>query len=67
MLSGLTADDLDAPTAQGFPIPDGTAIDALAFLAQHDSYHLGQVSFLRRQLGLPPMTYDRAAEGTVPQ
>jgi uncharacterized damage-inducible protein DinB len=31
----------------------------IAFLVQHDSYHLGQVAFLRRQLGKPPMSYAR--------
>jgi uncharacterized damage-inducible protein DinB len=43
--------------AQRFPGSDGTLLGALAFLAQHDSYHLGQVALLRRQLGLPAMTY----------
>lgn len=50
---------LDAASPFDFPIPGGTAAEAAAFLAQHDSYHLGQISFLRRQLGLPAMTYDR--------
>jgi uncharacterized damage-inducible protein DinB len=31
----------------------------IAFLVQHDSYHLGQIAFLRRQLGKPPMSYAR--------
>lgn len=43
---------------QRFPGSDGTVLGALAFLAQHDSYHLGQVALLRRQLGLPPMSYE---------
>ncbi|MGD8320692.1 MAG: DinB family protein [Gemmatimonadota bacterium] len=55
----LDADDVDAPTPQTLPIPGGRALDAMAFLAEHDSYHLGQIAFLRRQLGLPAMRYDR--------
>src|SRR5512143_125535 len=35
------------------PGSDGTLLGALAFLAQHDSYHLGQVALLRRLQGLP--------------
>jgi uncharacterized damage-inducible protein DinB len=31
----------------------------IAFLAQHDSYHLGQLAFLRWQLGHPAMSYTR--------
>lgn len=60
VLDRLRPSDLEAPVAQPFPIPGGTALEAIAFLAQHDSYHLGQIAFLRRQLGLPAMRYDRA-------
>jgi len=52
---------LDTPglarSAQALPGADGTVLGALAFLAQHDSYHVGQVALLRRQLGLPAMSY----------
>lgn len=62
-LSGVLASampvDLDAQVAHPFPIPGGRALEAVSFLAQHDSYHLGQIAFLRRQLGLPAMRYDR--------
>jgi len=33
----------------------------LTFLVQHDSYHVGQMAFLRRQLGKSAMTYRRGA------
>lgn len=59
VFEGVAATALDASTAQSFPTGGGTVLDAIAFLAQHDSYHLGQIAFLRRQLGLPAMTYDR--------
>ncbi|HEY7236748.1 MAG TPA: DinB family protein [Gemmatimonadaceae bacterium] len=48
---------LDAPTQQGFPGSDGTTLGALAFLVQHDSYHIGQLAMLRRIHGLPAMSY----------
>jgi hypothetical protein len=35
----------------------------VAFLTQHDSHHVGQAAFLRRQLGRPGMAYTRSADG----
>ena len=61
-LEALGQGDLDRVVAQGFPIAGGTALHALAFLAQHDSYHVGQMAFLRRQLDHPAMTYTRSGE-----
>jgi uncharacterized damage-inducible protein DinB len=40
-----------------FPGADGTLLGNLAFLAQHESYHIGQLGLLRRQVGLPAMSY----------
>ena len=54
-------DELDevslAQTGHRFPGTDGTLLGMAGFLAQHDSYHIGQMSLLRRQLGLPAMMY----------
>ena len=60
VFEGMDATALDAATPQSFPTGGGTMLDTIAFLAQHDSYHLGQIAFLRRRLGLPAMTYERA-------
>jgi len=53
---------LDTPflarPAGAYPGSDGTVLGAFAFLAQHESYHIGQMALLRRQLGLPAMSYD---------
>ena len=56
-LSKLTAKDLAKKSRVRFPIADRTRLGMLAFLAQHDSYHIGQISLLRRAGGLPPMKY----------
>jgi len=52
---------LDTPqltaAAQRFPGSDGTLLGGLAFLVQHDTYHLGQIALLRRQGGFPAMIY----------
>jgi uncharacterized damage-inducible protein DinB len=47
-----------AQPAGAFPGSDGTVLGALAFLVQHESYHIGQMALLRRQVGLPAMSYD---------
>jgi uncharacterized damage-inducible protein DinB len=57
VLDSLTADELREPNAHKFPIGDKSRLGMITFLIQHDSYHLGQVAFLRRQLGRPPMSY----------
>ncbi|HZI76559.1 MAG TPA: DinB family protein [Gemmatimonadales bacterium] len=59
VLSRLTVEDLVRSNVHRFPVEDTTTLGMIAFLVQHDSYHLGQVAFLRRQLGKPPMSYAR--------
>ena len=56
-LEALTATELDGPTAARFPGAEQTMIGALTFLVQHDSYHIGQLAFLRKYGGLPAMRY----------
>lgn len=56
-LAQLTAAELDAKVEVKFPVFEQTEYGVLVFLAQHDSYHLGQLSMLRKVLGLPGMSY----------
>ena len=56
-LAALTPAELDAPAPQRFPAGGPTLLGALAFLAQHDSYHVGQLALLRKAAGLPAMRY----------
>jgi uncharacterized damage-inducible protein DinB len=58
LLESLDAATLAQP-AYKFPGSDGTLFGMLSFLTQHDSYHVGQMSILRRQLGLPAMKYSK--------
>lgn len=50
----LTADDLAREAAAG-PKPFGvkTLGEQLGFFALHDSYHVGQLAYIRKALGLP--------------
>ena len=56
-LETLSAADVDAPSALKFPLANGTVLGTLTFLVQHDSYHVGQLSLLRKYCGLPAMRY----------
>jgi uncharacterized damage-inducible protein DinB len=60
-LAKLTESDLRRSNVHPFPLGDTTQLGMIAFLVQHDSYHLGQVAFLRRQPGRPAMGYSRRA------
>lgn len=40
-----------------FPVDDATVLGALAFLAHHEAYHLGQLGLIRRALKLPPLPF----------
>lgn len=56
-LSALTDADLDAIPSATFPVADETLSGALAFLAQHDSYHIGQLCYLRKYMGHEAVEY----------
>jgi uncharacterized damage-inducible protein DinB len=53
----LTAAELDQTVSLRFPMAHPTIFGALTFLVQHDSYHIGQLSLLRKHAGLPAMSY----------
>jgi len=56
----LTAASIDQPSppdAPDFPVADNTVLGGIAFLLQHEAYHLGQLAFLRKLLGLPAMSW----------
>jgi uncharacterized damage-inducible protein DinB len=49
---------LNESSPQRFPVGN-SRLDALAFLAQHESYHVGQLGWIRRRSGMPAMKYAR--------
>jgi len=55
--SEITEGELCEPYAHQFPV-DRTLLGGVAFLLQHEAFHLGQLAFLRKALGLGPMRYD---------
>ena len=61
-LAELNADALDRPAAQRFPVDERSVLGAMAFLAQHEAYHIGQLALLRKLAGLPAMSYAARAD-----
>lgn len=55
-VSNLPNQQLDEALPPGLPFK--TLIDLLSFVASHESYHIGQMSIIRRYLGLGPMQYN---------
>lgn len=52
-LAVADARQLRTAPATPFPTVENTTLAALAFLANHEGYHIGQISYARRVLGLP--------------
>lgn len=53
----LGEEQLSAPSSARFPGVPPTVHGGLSFLMQHESYHIGQMAYLRKYLGLPAMSY----------
>jgi uncharacterized damage-inducible protein DinB len=41
-----------------FPVVEQNVLGGITFLLEHESYHIGQLAFLRKFLGFDPMKYD---------
>lgn len=50
-LGQITDEELDASSPRDFPVADKSVRGGLVFLAWHESYHVGQMGFLRKWLG----------------
>jgi len=59
-MAAAGAEQLDAAAPIDFGIEDRSLLGGVAFLLHHESYHVGQLAFLRKLAGLPAMTYDDA-------
>jgi uncharacterized damage-inducible protein DinB len=55
--AALTEAELSAPAPHQFPVSDPSLLGMIAFMVQHDSYHVGQLALLRKYYGLPAMRY----------
>jgi uncharacterized damage-inducible protein DinB len=58
-------EDLAKSTSTRFPIGDESMLGAVVFLAQHESYHIGQLGFIRKELGLGRMRWVESEKAGV--
>lgn len=56
-LRSLDENVLERDSPVSFPSRSETVFGALSFLAQHESYHIGQMALLRKALGFEAMSY----------
>lgn len=59
-LPGVSEADLVRAAGQEFPVDDGTVRGAVAFLVQHESFHIGQLALLRKYFGHEGMAYGQS-------
>jgi uncharacterized damage-inducible protein DinB len=55
-LEELTDDDINKKLKEKLPVDDDTMLAAISFFSLHESYHVGQLSYIRKQLGLEGLT-----------
>ena len=55
-IDSITDAELSVACVRKFPIDDTSVRGGLAFLACHESYHVGQMAYLRKWLGRPGLT-----------
>jgi hypothetical protein len=56
-VKGLGEEQLAMELPVKTPVGGNTLFDLLSFLASHESYHIGQMSIIRKYLGLSAMSY----------
>lgn len=58
-LVSLTDEEIERESEQEFPIGDRSVLGGIAFMLQHESFHIGQLAFIRRLLGFGAMSYSQ--------
>ena len=56
-LRSLSAEEIARESEQAFPVGDRSVLGGIAFLTQHESFHIGQLALIRRILGVGSMSY----------
>ena len=62
-LTVLTEGDLAAPPAARVPSTDATLRGAIGYFSLHEAYHVGQMGYVRKWLGMSPII-DQPTLGT---
>ena len=56
-VENLRPEEIALAAALRFPVDDRSVGGMVAFLVQHESYHIGQMASIRKYLGYPSMKY----------
>lgn len=56
-VEGLSPSELRVPSRARFPVDDPSVAGMVAFLIQHEAYHIGQMALIRKFFGYPAMKY----------
>ena len=56
-MAAIAPAELDKASGSQMPLEDSSVLGLFAFMVQHDSYHIGQLSMLRKHAGMPAMSY----------
>jgi hypothetical protein len=54
-LNALTEEDLAAPPTSRVPTTDATLAGAIGYFSLHEAYHVGQMGYVRKWLGMTPI------------
>ncbi len=54
-LAALTPEDLNAPPSARVPTTDATLRGAIGYFSLHEAYHVGQMGYVRKWLGMTPI------------
>lgn len=54
----INSEKLNSLSEIKFPINDDTLLGSITFGVQHESFHIGQLSLLRKHFGFPAMSYN---------
>ena len=54
-LDALTKEDLDAPPSARVPSTDASLRGAIGYFSLHEGYHVGQMGYVRKWLGMTPI------------
>ena len=54
-LNALTEEDLNAPPSARVPTTDATLRGAIGYFSLHEAYHVGQMGYVRKWLGMTPI------------
>jgi len=54
----LTVEELNVKSKERFPIDDTTKLGGINFLIHHETYHIGQLAYIRKYLGYTAISFN---------